>query len=241
MKKWLVLALLSFSLPIVHAQETYDLSPEVINSAPSRSTYYISDSFFSLNASEFLEKADRTKPVVIHLHGCGGVSFYDNDLKSFYTKMGMNFVMTNFLKRSDTRASCYLDNGRLVYTANKMARGQARTLEMERHISWLRENGFERIILTGHSEGGSMVQMVNSTVDKVVIHSTGCLLGIFVSNPNNKFLQLVSTNDSQLKGIMGTLTCSTSENVRVITTSISSHHPLADAQWKSEIQKFLSQ
>ncbi len=241
--KYLLMAAISL-LPIgsVYAQghEYYDLSPEVVSTAPIRSTYYINGSEKAHNANDFINGADKSIPVVIHYHGCGGVHYGDRDIRDFYMSLGFHFVMTNFHNRGDAKASCSVINNKLVYTSNVMIRIPARVHEMHYHINWLKNNGFTNIIVTGHSEGAMIAQLVNATVNAVVIHSMSCIPKFREPNKDNKFLQLLSLNDPAMT--RGHSLCEGREgheNFKSVTSNERTHDPFAEPSWKNEIRNFV--
>jgi len=239
-----LLSALVLLLPInsVYAQgiEVYNNSPEIVTTAHNRSVYYINESRKTYNADDFINNADKSIPVVIHLHGCGGVHSGDREIRDFYMGLGFHFVMTDFLKRSDAVASCTVINNRLTYTGNVMTRLPARVNEMHHHINYLKDNGFKNIIVTGHSEGGMVAQLINLSVNAVIMHSISCIPKFRAPNKDNKFLQLISVNDPLIS--RGHILCQGKEgheNFKTVTSTESTHSPFAEHSWKTEIRKFI--
>jgi hypothetical protein len=141
----------------------YNTDPLLIASSHVRSSYYLNNSVFGSEKSfeEFLKSADRNTPVVIHSHGCGGVMHYEAELKNFYTGLGYNFVTLNFHRRDDASPSCSFASGFFRYHGNMRERVKVRSLELKHHINILKENGFKKLVASGHSEGGFVVQMID--------------------------------------------------------------------------------
>jgi predicted esterase len=192
----------------------------------------------AVNPEEFIEKADKSKTVVLHLHGCGGQNRWDDELRKFYMEsMGYYFVYP------DSGSSCVpAGNGTYKYTADPRQRIQARVAEAKESLEWLRKKGFKSIILTGHSEGGMVAQMTTTAVEKTIIHSMGCIRGAKEIKPVNQTLQLVSKGDPSL-GNIPSLSCRDylgSDKFEVVFSDIRDHGPLADSTWGDKIKEFLS-
>ncbi len=224
--------------------EQYDISDQIIQHSHERSKYFVKSSIFDLGMSheEFLKVADKSKPVVVHLHGCSGIGRDEWEIKSFYTGLGFNFVLTNFLNRGDASVSCTVSNGHLTYLGNLQTRLPARAKELVHHIDWLRANGFGKIIVTGHSEGGMIMQVFRTSVEAVIIHSMACIPTPKPPPKENRYLQLVSTNDPLLDPRRGTYPCEGRPGYENFTTSLSSvasHSPFADPRWKDTVRQFL--
>lgn len=215
------------------------MSEQLINSAHLRSTYYTKDSVFDfgMKFDEFLMSTDRSVTVVVHSHGCGGVSPYDQLLKGFYTSIGYYFVMLDFHKRGDATASCLGSS----YHGNPKTRFPARIRELVNHIQVLRANGFEKIFATGHSEGGAIVQFLQEGVDGVIIHASACVpLPPHVDNSQLKTLHLISDNDPEATHRGHKHTCSSRANYTAVTSKINSHSPLAEPIWREKIKEFMT-
>lgn len=191
-----------------------------------------------VDANAFLEKADKSKPVVLHLHGCGGRNSWDEELKKFYMQ-----TFDFYFIYPDEGASCRSgENGTYIYTANPRERIQARVSNVKESIEWLRKKGFAYIVLTGHSEGGMVAQMTVTPVEKTIIHSMGCIRGAREITPVNSALQLVSRGDPSLINIPS-LSCRdylNSEKFEVVYSDVREHGPLADANWKDKIRDYLN-
>lgn len=192
----------------------------------------------SVEPHNFLEKAEKSKPVVLHLHGCGGQNPWDLELKKFYMEsLGYHFIYPN------SGSSCRSGkNDTYIYTADPRQRIQSRVIEVKESIEWLRKNGFKYIVLTGHSEGGMVAQMTTTPVEKTIIHSMGCIRGAREINPVNQTLQLVSKGDPSL-GNIPSLSCKdylNSDKFEVVFSTVNDHGPLADSLWKDKIKDFLS-
>lgn len=221
--------------------ETYNTGSDIIENAHNRSQYYIAGNNNPITYSNFVNGANKSKPVVIHLHGCGGVGPDDREIRDFYTGLGMNFVMTNFINRGDAKPSCTVNNNKLTYTGNIWTRLPARGLEMHQHIKMLKEQGFDTIIVTGHSEGAMVAQFTKLPIYAVIIHSMSCIPRMNNNvNTDTKFLQLLSVNDPLLT--RGTDSCegkSSHPNFKTIVSTLPTHSPFAEPTWKEEIKKFL--
>jgi hypothetical protein len=236
---------LCYSNYFTQGKETYDMSPEVIDTAPLRSTFYVYGRFFLSGAESFAEKADKSLPVVIHLHGCGGVYSADQTVRQFYSSLGMHFIMTDFHKRKDASPGCILTHdNKVLFNGNPDTRWPARRRELESHIIWLQLNGFNKIVVTGHSEGGVIGQLLNMKVDAVISHSVHCVYAnrTRYSSPENrnKVLQLTSKNDPYGRRFALCADDPDHSNYTSITSEVPSHEPFADPAWKDGIKKFLS-
>ena len=235
---------LCYSNYFTQGKETYDMSPEVTDTAPLRSTFYVYGKFFPSGAESFAEKADKSLPVVIHLHGCGGVYSADHVVRQFYSSLGMHFIMTDFHKRKDASPGCILTHdNKVLFNGNPDTRWPARRRELESHIIWLQLNGFNKIVVTGHSEGGIIGQLLNIKVDAVISHSVHCVYAnrTRYSSPENrnKVLQLTSKNDPYGRRFALCADDPDHSNYTSITSEVPSHEPFADNAWKDEIKKFL--
>jgi hypothetical protein len=235
---------LCYSNYFTQGKENYDMSPEVIDTAPLRSTFYVYGKFFPSGAESFAEKADKSLPVVIHLHGCGGVYSADQTVRQFYSSLGMHFIMTDFHKRKDASPGCILTHdNKVLFNGNPDTRWPARRRELESHIIWLQLNGFNKIVVTGHSEGGIIGQLLNIKVDAVISHSVHCVYAnrTRYSSPENrnKVLQLTSKNDPYGRRFALCADDPDHSNYTSITSEVPSHEPFADNAWKDEIKKFL--
>jgi predicted esterase len=220
----------------------YDTSDDVIKSSHNRTDYFLAKSTNSaaLNFEQFIAKADRGKGVVVHSHGCGGVIHHEKDLMKFYTGIDYHFLVLDFNKRSDAVPSCTYRFGRFNYHGDMAARVPVRHAELMHHIKLLRSNGFNKIIATGHSEGGFVVQMIDRDVDGVIIHAMFCNpMANFIYNNEIKFLHLVSFNDPFLTRPGLSHVCNNRSNYQTVVSQVSSHDPLADSSWKEVIKDFL--
>jgi len=239
--KLLVAAFMVIASSTSAMAQDYDTSPEMINSSHLRSTYYTKQSTFDFGLSfdEFIKTVDKTKPTVVHSHGCAGVLADDSILKNFYTGMGFNFVMLDFHKRGDARASCSGDTGGFTYQADTRKRLPPRLKELEHHIHVLKNNGITKIYATGHSEGGMVVQYLQNDVDAAVVHSMSCVPKFGnIDNSKIKYLHLVSTNDPLLKRPGLKFKCD-DPNFTTINSTVASHGALADPEWNNKIKEFL--
>tara|TARA_R110000868_G_scaffold283218_1_gene543664 strand:- start:54 stop:785 length:732 start_codon:yes stop_codon:yes gene_type:complete len=234
------LVLVASAIPIMG--QTYDMSNDIIDKSHLRSSYYTKSSFFDFgfNFEEFIKTADKTKPTVIHSHGCSGVSSDDIDLKNFYTGLGFNFVMLDFHKRGDASASCST-NGGFTYHADTRKRLPPRLKELEHHINILKNNGIPIIYATGHSEGGMVVQYLQENVNAVVVHSMSCVPKFGnIDNSKIKYLHLVSVNDPLLTRPGLRYTCEGYKNFTTGLSKVYSHKALADPSWEAKIKEFLA-
>lgn len=120
--------------------QPYDTSPEVINTTFQRSIYYTADAYpLPLKIDEFLNEAKRDVPVILHAHGCSGVSWDEQRLGTFYAEQKVNMVMLDFIKVEGRKLSCepFPKAGGWPEVSNP-DRIAARRLEMESQIQWFR-------------------------------------------------------------------------------------------------------
>lgn len=229
-----------FPYMVANAFPTYDMSEDLIKSSHTRSKYYLTSSFFDFGVGyqEFIEKADKTKGIVVHSHGCGGVKRDEDEIKSFYTKLGLYVVILDFHKRGDAGPSCVVTNGVHTYFGSIFSRIPPRVAELQNHVNRLREHGFERIYLTGHSEGGMVVQNFPDEVSGIVIHSMLCIPSQ-ANNLKNRYLHLVSLNDPFLNRPGVSHVCHHRPNYTTVTSRVASHGPFADSSWPEKIKDFL--
>jgi hypothetical protein len=219
---------------------TYNTSEEIIGSSHLRSKYFLTSGFFDfgIDYKEFVEKSDKAKGVIVHSHGCSGVGQYDAELRTFYTKLGFYFVQLDFHKRGDARASCTVANGILTYHDLVGMRLPPRVQELQNHINKLRADGFQKIYISGHSEGGMVVQWFPDEVSGAIIHSMLCI-PTQANNLKNNYLHLVSFNDPLLDRRRSPHTCDHRPNYTTVTSRAVSHGPLADSSWAEKIRDFL--
>lgn len=233
---------LALWLLVLTPAHAYNMSEDIIKSSHLRSKYFEKPAMFDfgMNYQEFTEKADKRRGVVVHSHGCSGVQQDEWTLKNFYTELGFYFVMLDFHKRGDASASCTVSAGTLTYHDNPAARLPPRVQELKNHVDRLKNEGFERIIITGHSEGGMVVQLYRDEVDAAIIHSMQCIPGGTArNNLKNRYLHLVSFNDPLLKQPGVPHTCNDRPNYTTLTSNVFSHGALADPSWREKIREFL--
>jgi predicted esterase len=233
-------------LSSVQAQP-YDISDQFISASHERSRFFNSASGNHIEFNEFLTNTEKSKPVVIHSHGCGGIGSDEIALKDFYTSLGFGFVMLDFIKRGDASPCSHLGPNNanykeesLKYISNLKYRIPARVKELEHHIKLMRSNGFQTIFATGHSEGGMVVQRLSEKVNGVVVHSMTCFPTSFDTS-FNRYLHLVSVNDPLLTKTSGRqFGCSDKSNFTVFQSEVKSHAALADPLWKDQIKIFIN-
>ena len=225
------------------AAADYSTQPELIASAPERSRFFTWEG--EVAREDFLLGADRQAPLVIHLHGCAGIHPYsDLSFIRALREKSINVVAPDFLARGDATTSC--PSGRAEpmghpETSNPR-RIAARRLEMERVIAWARENGFQRIWVTGHSEGGRVVQGVRAGVSGVIAIGMDCKNTAFWQpNPGNKVHVFVSHRDPWLgwPGAPVRGCGSPWDSSTMHWTNEPSHEPLADPAWKDEYLRLI--
>ncbi len=242
MPKYLLTLLIAWCSSLAWAQN-YDMSEGVIKTSHLRSAYFVKDSFFNFGLSfeDFLTSADKTKPVVVHSHGCSGKGGNEQLLRSFYLGLGFNFVMLDFHKRGDAGPSCSGGpNSGFQYFGNLKTRLPARVAELMNHVDVLRSNGFTTIYATGHSEGGMVVQLIKREVDAAIVHSMSCIpLRDDVEPSHLRLLHLVSLNDPLLVRPDIRHVCTHRQNYTLAVSSVPSHGALADPSWPSKIKAFL--
>lgn len=228
--------------------QAYNISDDFINVSHERSQYFTPESNTSLRFDDFLKKADKSKPIFIHSHGCAGVENDTFALKDFYVSLGSSFVILDFIKRGDASPCNHLGannanykDDSLKYIADLKFRIPARVKELEHHIRLMRESGFKTIFATGHSEGGMVVQRLSEKVDGVIIHSMTCF-PTSLDTSFNRYLHLVSVNDPLLTKTAGRkFGCADKSNFTVVQSEVRSHAALADPSWKDEIRKFVKE
>lgn len=246
MKKISLVLLLFLSLSSVQAQP-YDISDQFISASHERSRFFNSASGNHIEFNEFLIKTEKSQPIVIHSHGCGGIGSDEIALKDFHTSLGFSFVMLDFIKRGDASPCSHLGPNNanykeesLKYISNLKSRIPARVKELEHHIKLMRSNGFHTIFVTGHSEGGMVVQRLSEKVNGVIVHSMTCFPTSFDTS-FNRYLHLVSVNDPLLTKTSGRqFGCSDKSNFTVFQSEVKSHTALADPLWKDQIKIFIN-
>jgi dienelactone hydrolase len=246
-KRRIVRALLGI-LPLigqVQAQVNYDASPELLRAAYQRSDYYTQaqGSVWAASLDEFLQEAGRDVPVVVHVHGCYGLYMDDGLLRDFYIDQGANVVMMDFLKVKGRERSCELrpQPGGWPETSNPR-RIEVRRAELESQVQWLKEQGFNRIFVSGHSEGGRTVQGLKSEVAGVFIHGMDCKssrMRFWTPNSQNKIMLFLSSRDPWLDYPTSVIQgCSTIFNRSYVSdhwTNQPSHSPLVEQSWRDLI------
>lgn len=234
------------------AQVGYDASPEIVNTSYQRSDYYTQDqgAVWAASIDEFLREADRKAPLVVHVHGCSGLSMDDGLLRSFYMDQGSaNVVMMDFLKVKGRTPSCELHPkpGGWPETANPL-RIKARRMELESQVQWLKDQGFKRIYVSGHSEGGRTVQSLKAEVTGVFIHGMDCKIGrmeFWDPNPNNKIMVFLSSKDPWLDYpqtvVRGCKSLFNRGYVEEYWSGQPTHSPLVEQEWRDVIVRELTQ
>ena len=149
-----------------------------------------------------MNEAKREVPVVLHVHGCLGVQWDEQRLGTFYAEQNVNIVMLDFMKLEGRKPSCeaFPKAGGWPEVSNP-DRIAARRLEMESQIQWLKDQGFKKIYVSGHSEGGRTVQGVKADVAGVFIYSMDCKISMrhfWTPNPNNQIKVFISSRDPWL-------------------------------------------
>lgn len=224
--------------------QPYDISSETISSAYARSMYYTADANpLPLKIDEFLKEADQSIPVVVHAHGCFGVGWDEAKLGDFYAEQKVNFVFMNFLKLN--RASCESYPSAWHEAANP-ARINARRLEMESQIQWLKNKGFKRIFVSGHSEGGRTAQGLKTKVEGIFIYSMDCKADksqFWEPNPENKIKIFISSQDPWLdyprSAIRGCRHLFNRGYVQDYWSSKPAHGVLIEQEWRDVIAREL--
>jgi hypothetical protein len=181
------------------------------------------------------------------VHGCFGIYMDDGLLRSFYVDQGANVVMMDFLKVKGRQRSCELhpNAGGWPETSNP-ARIRARRLELEAQVKWLKEQGFRKIFVSGHSEGGRTVQGLRAEVEGVFIHGMDCKasrMRFWDPNSRNKIKVFISSRDPWLdypnSVIQG---CSTIFNRSYVSDHWSrqaTHSPLVEQEWRDVLSREL--
>lgn len=227
------------------AQVRYDTPDDVLRTSYERSDYYTQaqGAVWAASIEEFLREAGRDQPVVVHVHGCYGQYMDDGSLRNFYVDQGANVVMMDYLKVKGRERSCELrprPDG-WPETSNP-ARIRERRVELEAQVQWLKSQGFTRIFVSGHSEGGRTVQGLKSQVAGVFIHGMDCKasrMRFWVPNSDNRILVFLSERDPWL-GYPGATVqgCGTFFNrsfVKDFWTAQATHSPLVEQGWREVI------
>jgi dienelactone hydrolase len=89
-------------------------------------------------------------PVVLHMHGCGGISSGDSRWADVYADMGYLTILPNSFRRSDRVSMCR--SGGWGYRSQLRIEEIDYALHQISKIPWIDVN---RIFLSGHSEGGN--------------------------------------------------------------------------------------
>lgn len=251
MLKKALLAALAGLLPLVgaaQAPDAYAITPEIIDNTYQRSEYFTPETLGAISAEAFLKAADRSAPVVVHSHGCYGLSLDDSALGGFYGKQGASVVMIDFLKVSGRQPSCDIRPkvGGWPEVSNPR-RIQVRRAEMESQVEWLKREGFKRIYVSGHSEGGRVTQGLQADVAGVFIHVMDCKperMEFWRPNPNNKIKVFLSSKDDWLNYpqsvIKGCATLFNRGQVEQFWTSHPTHSPLVEQEWKDVLARELA-
>ena len=180
----------------------YSTHPDYVAQVVDRTTFHKRESVSSFNhfqgnssASEFQKTADRTLPVVINVHGCGGVSLGILEMGVLSNELGMHVLIPDFLRRDGVTASCGNSPSSVTSEVGSYSRINARRHEIDSLVRWLRRSGFEAIFVFGHSEGGRTAQGIKEQVNGVVISGMDCRASRFwTPNPQNPLLVLTSSS-----------------------------------------------
>lgn len=248
--RFIVAFMLSGLLSEVHAQQwIYDTNPAVIATAHERSQYHVADGIFPTGPSEFLKEAKREAPTVVHAHGCQGISWDEHYLTTFFKENGANVVLLDFLKRGvDASCETFPRVGGWPEVSNP-ARIAARRLELEHQVTWLKQQGFTNIYVSGHSEGGRTVQAVQQDVKAVFISGMDCKpehMRFWSPRKTNKIMVFLSRRDAWLNypqsRIVGCSHFFNSSHVIEYWTDVPSHSPVsAFSDWKDIVKQALKQ
>ena len=243
--KSLLLAALLFIAGSNAFATDYGTAPDLIAKTPARSRYFTWEG--EVTPDEFLEQADRHVPVVLHMHGCGGIHpWSDMSFVTMVRQNHMNVVAPDFLARGDAQTSCpsgRAEPGGHPETSNP-ARIAARRLEMEQMIGWLKAQGFTQVWVSGHSEGGRVVQGVKADVRGVLVLGMDCKverLQFWQPNPRNRVHVFVSRRDPWLDWPRATIRgCGgIADSTTMHWTDVESHEPLSDPAWRGQIVQLL--
>lgn len=233
--------------------KVYDTSAAMIEGAIQRSRYHpyaLMDQWGvwarGTDLPTFLEATSREEPVLVHLHGCAGPTLDEADLVYFFTKSKVNIVVMRFLVRGDADSSCPGGPRPEGWPETRNpSRIEARRLEMEKQVSWLREQGFQRIFVSGHSEGGRVVQGLKAKVDGVIISGMDCKhLEWWRPNPDNRIAIFLSRNDPWLGHPVHMIRgCGSffDSKIKHHWTSIHGHDFLLDPDWLAAMLALITQ
>lgn len=178
-KRLRVLQAAAWSVPLLlqglllasaHAQESRPApayAPAYAHNVLQRSQFYL-PRFGAMYREKFevlLPRYPGVRGVVVHNHGCGGMSGWDTTVAQFFFRQGFAVVTPEFVTRPGNKSGCPGGNAaqRLanagararegIYSAVNPARLQARGDDIAQVIAWIKTLTPLPIILSGYSEG----------------------------------------------------------------------------------------
>ena len=137
----------------------------------------------------------RTKvPAVIHLHGCAGRDFSDQNLSAFYASQGYAFFGPNSFARAGRQVLC--NRGDMAYRMAMRLEEAHYALAQLRDIDWIDQR---RIVLSGFSEGAQGASSyAGDQFAAIVLLGTDCrFVGGGARAPRNvPVINIVGSRDS---------------------------------------------
>lgn len=155
--------------------------------------------------------------------------------------------MMDFLKVKGREPSCepYPKPDGWPETSNP-SRIKARRMELESQVQWLKDEGFKKIYVSGHSEGGRVVQGLKAEVAGVFIHGMDCKSSraeFWDPNPKNRIMVFVSSKDPWLGypsyAVRGCRSLFNRSYVEDYWSSHPTHSPLVEQEWRDVISRVL--
>ncbi len=159
-----------------------------------RSVFYAPrwGAMFRQKWEEIVKGDPNTRAVMIHLHGCGGLSGYEAIVANFsMNQLGVAVITPDFTARPGNKTGCPAMLGvshpsetggkerarEGIFTAKNSARMDARTDDVEALVAYVKALTDKPIILSGHSEGGRTVyhyDKVDPQIIGMAIHQQSC-------------------------------------------------------------------
>ena len=195
------------------------------------------------NYKIFLSEVDTNTKIFVHLHGCGGIGFYDYDIKNEYLKHDAAVIFIDFLSRPRVSSGCPGGlHGKVKHTFDSN-RIDLRRKEAEVLVKDLYAKGYKNIYISGHSEGGRTATTWVLPVKGVIVHGMDCAMsGFWNIQRNQKTIVLLSKDDIWIKthrNIMGCRHFFNRDWVTEIITDDASHAPFGNDIHINEFRKWI--
>jgi hypothetical protein len=204
--------------------------------------------FFNKTATNkyerFLSEVDTDKKIFVHLHGCGGIGYYEFfNIKNEYLKNDAAVIFIDFLSRPGVGSGCPGGlHGKVKHTHDSK-RIDIRRKETEVLVKDLYAKGYKNIYISGHSEGGRTATTWVLPVKGVIVHGMDCAMpGFWNIQRNQKTIVLLSKDDIWLKANRNMMGCRHFFNkdwVTEIMTDDASHAPFGNDTHINEFRKWL--